>query len=79
MEKVFLSFRSLGVSGRFSAASKGQLLPPCNIFTGPGPLGALVGGYSDAEWLYDEAAEGRRNGWVIQFMAKVQNRHYSSL
>lgn len=21
-----------------------------------GPLGALVGGYSDAEWLYDEAS-----------------------
>ena len=33
----------------------GLLAFVCGILLKPsGPLGALVGGYSDAEWLYDE-------------------------
>ena len=42
--------------------------------TPPGPLGALVGGYSDADWLFSEAlgSDGVPLGKVSQCSAGLQ-------
>ena len=47
--------RALTVLSNFKLASG------CELEVLGGPLGALVGGYSDAEWLYDEARKTRHD------------------